>query len=161
VFSRDGGEVHGWYYDGWETACRKAGLVGRLFHDLRRSAVRNLVRAGVSETVAMTLSGHLTPSVFRRYNITSSADQVEAVRKLAAFQGEIAPERLAAAVGSFSSTRTRTIPAQSGDSTGTSHRQRLGITQRGVASPMSADSNRLFVWLRRLDALRRELSRAA
>jgi integrase len=87
VFHRDGQQVRGWYYDGWQTACEKAGLPGRLFHDLRRSAVRNLVRAGVSERVAMTLSGHQSRSVFDRYNIVSTTDQTEAVRKLAALQG--------------------------------------------------------------------------
>ncbi len=81
----DGRQVRGWYYAAWHTACEKAGLDGRMVHDFRRSAVRNLVRAGVPESVAMRLTGHKTASVFRRYDITSSADLNDAVEKLAAF----------------------------------------------------------------------------
>lgn len=66
----------------WKTACIKAGLTGMIRHDFRRSAVRNLIRSGVSETVAMRISGHKTRSVFDRYNITSDADLREAAKKL-------------------------------------------------------------------------------
>jgi len=58
--------------------------LGRIPHDFRRTAVRNLVRAGVSQKVAMELTGHLTPSVFERYNITDDRDRRDAVAKLAA-----------------------------------------------------------------------------
>lgn len=59
----------------FKQACFAAGVSGLIVHDLRRSGVRNLVRAGVREDVAMTISGHRSRDVFRRYDITSGDDQ--------------------------------------------------------------------------------------
>ncbi len=64
------------------TACRAAGCPGRIPHDLRRTAVRNLERLGVSRSVAMKLTGHKTESVYRRYAIVSAGDLREAAAKL-------------------------------------------------------------------------------
>jgi len=135
VFHRNGHQVS-WYYDGWKTACRKAGVPGRLLHDLRRSAVRNLVRAGASEQVSMSITGHKTRSVFDRYHIVSSTDQIEAVRKLASLHGATAPEpRRVVAIGEASTGRRGTVRGQSGHTRPRS-RVQLPAMQRGsMASP--------------------------
>lgn len=66
---------------GKKWAWNKLRYSGLIFHDLRRSAVRDMVRGGISEKVAMTISGHITRSVFDRYNIISGDDLKEAARK--------------------------------------------------------------------------------
>jgi len=66
----------------WRAVCKKAGVPGLRLHDLRRSAVRNLIRAGVGQAVAMAISGHETEAMFRRYNITSEEDLREAARRI-------------------------------------------------------------------------------
>ena len=73
------------FRESWNLACQRAGVPGLLFHDLRRTAVRNLRRAGVAETVIMKITGHRTRSVFERYNITDHTDTLEAGRKAAEF----------------------------------------------------------------------------
>jgi len=83
VFHRSGRPIQS-MAKAWRAACKKAGVPGRLLHDLRRTAVRNLERAGVSRSVAMKMTGHKTESVYRRYAIVVEADLVQAGAKLAA-----------------------------------------------------------------------------
>ena len=81
VFHRNGRQILD-FRGAWKAACRKAGCPGMIPHDFRRTAVRNLVRAGVPERVAMRLTGHRTRAVFERYNIVSVGDLQMAADKL-------------------------------------------------------------------------------
>jgi site-specific recombinase XerD len=81
VFQRRGKQIRD-FRGAWDAATTAAGCPGRIPHDCRRTAVRNLTRAGVTETVAMKITGHKTRSVFDRYDITSEADLADAARKL-------------------------------------------------------------------------------
>jgi len=84
VFHRNGKEIHN-FDTAWKIACEKAGCPGRIFHDLRRTAVRNLERAGVPRSIAMKITGHRTEAIYRRYAIVNEADMAEGLGKLAGY----------------------------------------------------------------------------
>ena len=84
VFHRNGKPIRD-FRGAWQAACRKAGVPGRIPHDFRRTAVRNLERAGVPRSTAMAMVGHKTEAVYRRYAIVDSAMLQEGAAKLAAF----------------------------------------------------------------------------
>lgn len=81
VFQHDGNPIVD-FRKAWKSATRRANLEGILFHDLRRSAIRNMREAGIPENVAMEISGHRTRSIFERYNIVSDHDLKMAAEKM-------------------------------------------------------------------------------
>ena len=111
VFHRGGRPVRSFQL-AWRRACERAGVPGRLVHDLRRTAVRSFERAGVSRSVAMKLSGHKTESIYRRYAIVSEADLAEGVRKVAAMRAGEEDRRVVGLIPAENS-RTSTVQAQS------------------------------------------------
>lgn len=111
IFHRAGKPI-GDFRKSWATARRLAAVGHKLFHDLRRTGVRNLVRSGVPESVAMLISGHKDRRVFERYNIRDARDLQEAMRKRAVMEEE---RRLEAA--------RRVLPSFCVNSTLTKHDQ--------------------------------------
>jgi hypothetical protein len=106
VFHRAGRPL-GDFRKAWHTACVKARLShvekdadgnmiekhDRVWHDFRRSGVRNLRRAGVSETVAMAITRHKTASVFRRYDITNENDLRQAMKATSEYVASLPTKR--------------------------------------------------------------------
>jgi integrase len=96
ALERDAGQIIPWlshkegkpigsFRKAWASACKRAGIAGKIPHDFRRTAVRNLERAGVPRSAAMAMVGHQTESIYRRYAIADEAMLKEGAVKLAAF----------------------------------------------------------------------------
>lgn len=117
VFSRAGERVKS-IRSAFEAACTRA-KVERTIHDFRRTAVRNMTRAGVPRSVAMQISGHKTEAVFRRYDITAEADLLEAAEKLERF---LAPRQEPAGKDTFKKSIEIAYPE---DSTSPADRSKL------------------------------------
>lgn len=84
VFHRHGHRIKT-FYALWRKVCQESGIPGRLLHDFRRTAVRNLERAGIPRSDAMAMVGHLTESIYRRYAISDEGSLREAAAKLDTF----------------------------------------------------------------------------
>lgn len=84
VFHREGTPIKD-FRGSWDKACKYIDMEVKIFHDLRRNAVKNMVRSGVQEVVAVKISGHKTRAVFDRYNIVSTDDLKETVHKVGAY----------------------------------------------------------------------------
>jgi integrase len=97
IFHRHGRPIKA-FRRAWISSCRKAGVPDRIPHDFRRTAVRNLERAGVARSVAMMMVGHKTEAIYKRYAIVAEVDLREAARKLAMVEqgaqhgGHLAPD---------------------------------------------------------------------
>ena len=84
IFHRNGKRM-GEFRKVWQRACEEAGVSGKLFHDFRRSAVRNMIRAGVNPDIARQISGHRTPAILSRYNIIDEDDLRGAIEQTSAY----------------------------------------------------------------------------
>src|SRR5205823_14739223 len=85
VFYRNDGSPVQDFKKAWASACKAAGVGGRLFHGLRRSGIRKMTRAGVSRKIATAISGHRTEAIYARYDIADEEDLKEAVIKTQAY----------------------------------------------------------------------------
>jgi integrase len=111
VFHNGHGRRVGEFYTSWARALDRAhknavehgkqGVRHFTFHDLRRTAVRNMIRAGVDRDVAKRISGHETDEIFTRYNIVNENDLAEAMEKRAAYEATLPRERPSGGVARF------------------------------------------------------------
>ncbi len=138
VFHHNGRPIRS-HYGAWRKAAKAAGLGGLMLHDFRRSAARNLVRAGVPERVAMAVTGHKTRVIFDRYHIVNETDLREADAKVGAY----VRDRVADDNGHNSGTAGRKVvalPKQDGCNCGKLRMPEVGLEPtrgcpHGILSP--------------------------
>lgn len=95
----------------WKTACTAVELPELHFHDLRRSAVRNMDRAGVPRPVAMKVSGHKTESMYNRYNIVSERDVAEVKHRMETYLNSLANSTLSSTLGASEPAAEKNAPS--------------------------------------------------
>jgi hypothetical protein len=140
VFFRRGKRIRD-FQGAWEIACEAAKLVDaegnptRIFHDLRRTGVRNLIRAGIPERVAMVISGHKSRSVFERYNIVRERDLQEAAQRLENYISQMAGADSRNSLGTLLGT-----PAKPGRQTGEDKLLNIGVVSHHAKVAELADA---------------------
>ena len=144
VFHRAGMRIKS-FRRAWVTACKKAGIPERVPHDFRRTAVRNLERAGVPRSTAMKMVGHRTKSIYRRYAIVDEAMLKEGAAKLQILhdtqQGPASnvvrladAKRLGSSSGRVASTKREKIgPARRGKSS--KSEEKIMVGRDGIEPP--------------------------
>jgi integrase len=113
AFHRNGKPIKD-FRKAWQTACAKAGVPGRIPHDFRRTAVRNLERAGVPRSVAMKMVGHKTEAIYRRYAIVVEADLKRAAEQLHQASTQSAEARMGTIAGTIGVKHAKSTTAEAG-----------------------------------------------
>src|SRR5215468_11930044 len=139
VFHRDGQRIKS-FRRAWLTACKRAGVFGRVPHDFRRTAVRNLERAGVPRSTAMKMVGHRTESIYRRYAIVDETMLREGAVKLQALH-DTQQGPASNVVSLVDVTRSRRLGSSTGRVTGSGR----GRIARGAKGKSRKSENKFMV----------------